>query len=81
MKLITLNAENEVIEVIENNDNYILQVLLKQLWNKQMKVTKDIKRIDYNYNYSDKQIVKITFTNGLKYVFQDIPTQHGCIDI
>lgn len=81
MKLITLNQSNEVIEAIENNDDYIIKVLLKQLWNKQMKVTKDIKRIDYNYNYSDKQTVKITFTNGLKYVFQDIPTQHGCIDI
>lgn len=81
MKLITLNQNNEVIEAIENNDNYIIKVLLSQLWNKQMKVTKDIKRIDYNYNYSDKQTVKITFTNGLKYVFQDIPTQHGCIDI
>lgn len=81
MKLITLNQNNEVIEAIENNDDYIIKVLLKQLWNKQMKVTKDIKRIDYNYNYSDKQTVKITFTNGLKYVFQDIPTQHGCIDI
>lgn len=81
MKLITLNENNEVIEIIENDNNYITKVLLEQLWNKQMKVTKDIKRIDYKYNYSDKQTVKITFTNGLKYVFEDVPTQHGCINL
>lgn len=81
MKLITLNDKNETIETIENNDNYIIKVLLKTLWNKQMKVTKDIKRIQYNYNYTDKQTVKIIFTNNYKYVFQDVPTQHGCINL
>lgn len=45
-----------------------------------MQVTKDIKRIDYQYNYSDKQTVKITFTNGCKYIFKDVPTVHGVID-
>lgn len=81
MKLITLNQKNEIIEVIENNDTYIMSVLLKQLWLKTMQVTKDIKRIDYMYNYSDKQIVKITFSNRMKYIFEDIPTTHGVIDI
>lgn len=79
MKLISLNEKNETLETI-TNDNYIMQVLLKQLWLKQMKVTKDIKRIDYKYNYSNRQTVKITFTNNYKYIFQDIPTAHGCID-
>ena len=46
-----------------------------------MRATKDIKRIDYQYNYSDKQIVKITFTNGYEYIFKDVPTVHGVIDI
>lgn len=81
MKLLTLNDKNEIIEIIDNNDLYITEVLLKQLWLKQFKITKDIKRIDYKYNYSDKQKVKITFTNGLKYMFEDIPTQHGVIDL
>ena len=54
MKLITLNNKNEIIEVIDD-DYYIITVLLKQLWIKTMSVTKDIKRIDYQYNYSDKQ--------------------------
>ena len=80
MKLITLNGKNEIIEVIDD-DYYIMTVLLKQLWIKTMNVTKDIKRIDYQYNYSDKQIVKITFKNGCKYIFEDIPTLHGVIDI
>ena len=81
MKLLTLNNKNEIIETIENNDLYITKVLLQQLWLKQFKITKDIKRIDYKYNYSDKQKIKITFTNGLKYIFEDIPTQHGAIDL
>lgn len=81
MKLITLNEKNETLETIENNDKYIMKVLIQQLWNKQMQVTKDIKRISYKYNYSDKQTVKVIFSNGYKYVFQNIPTVHGCIDI
>ena len=80
MKLISQNSKNEIIEVIDD-DYYIMTVLLKQLWIKTMNVTKDIKRIDYQYNYSDKQIVKITFKNGYKYIFEDIPTLHGVIDI
>lgn len=81
MRLITLNAKNEIIEIIKNNDTYIMSVLLKQLWLKTMKVTNDVKRIDYSYNYSDKQMVKITFKNNMKYIFEDIPTTHGVIDI
>ena len=80
MKLITLNSKNEIIEVIDD-DYYIMTVLLKQLWCKTMNITKDIKRINYQYNYSDKQIVKITFKNGYKYIFEDIPTLHDVIDI
>lgn len=79
MKLLTLNDKNEIIETNEN-EQYVATVLLKQLWNKYMRVTKDIKRIDYQYNYSDKQTVKITFTNGYKYIFKDVPTTHGVID-
>ena len=79
MKLLTLNNSNEVIETI-TNDKYILEVLTKQLWNKLILKTKDIKRIQYQYNYTDKQTIKFTFTNGLKYVFIDVPTTHGCID-
>ena len=80
MKLKTLNTSNEVIETI-TNDEYVLDTLIKQLWNKTILKNKDIKRIHYQYNYTDKQTIKITFTNGLKYVFEDIPTTHGCIDI
>lgn len=80
MKLLTLNDKNEIIET-NDNTQYVATVLLKQLWLKTMQVTKDIKRIDYMYNYSDKQIVKITFKNNMKYIFEDIPTTHGVIDI
>lgn len=80
MKLLTLNSKNEIIET-NDNTQYVATVLLKQLWLKTMQVTKDIKRIDYMYNYSDKQIVKITFKNNMKYIFEDIPTTHGVIDI
>ena len=80
MKLISQNNKHEIIEVTDDN-YYIMTVLLKQLWCKTMNVTKDIKRIDYQYNYSDKQIVKIAFKNGCKYIFEDIPTLHGVIDI
>lgn len=80
MKLLTLNNSNEVIETI-TNDKYILEVLTKQLWNKLILKNKDIKRIDYKYSYNDLQKIKITFTNGLKYIFEEVPTTHGCIDI
>ena len=80
MKLSTLNNNNEVIN-IDTNDNYILEVLTKQLWSKIITKTKDIKRIDYKYSYNDLQKIKITFKNGIKYIFEDIPTTHGCIDI
>lgn len=80
MKLETLNEKNEVIETITNDNLYIMEVLLKQLWLKQMQVTKDITKIKYNYNYSDRQVVTIYFKNKMKYKFIDIPTKGGCID-
>lgn len=80
MKLLTLNNNNEIINT-ETNDKYILEVLTKQLWSKIIAKTKDIKRIQYQYNYTDKQTIKFTFTNGLKYIFEEVPTTHGCIDI
>lgn len=81
MKLISLDDKNEIQEVTEGDDNYIIAVLLEQLWQKTMRVTNDIKRIDYKYNCSDKQTVKITFRNNTKYIFEGIPTTHGVIDI
>ena len=80
MKLLTLNNSNEVIN-IDTNDKYILEVLTKQLWNKLILKDKDIKRINYKYNYSDLQTIKMTFSNGIKYIFEDIPTMHGCINV
>lgn len=80
MKLLTLNNKNEIVDT-NNNTQYIAMVLLETLWNKVMKVTNDIKRIDYKYNCSNKQVVKVTFRNGYKYIFEDVPTHCCMIDI
>lgn len=80
MKLLTLNSNNEIIDT-DTKDTYIAKVLTEQLWNKLITKTNDIKRIDYKYNYTDKQTIKITFNNGIKYIFEGIPTTHGCLDI
>lgn len=80
MKLTTLNDHNDVVEVI-TDDEIVMTTLLKHLWIKTFKVTKDIKRIDYKYNYSGKQKIKVTFSNGYKCLYEDIPTTHCVIDI
>lgn len=80
MKLITLNQSNEVVN--ENtNDKFILTTLLQMLWIKHFQVTNDIKQIRYKYNYTDEQTIKVLFSNGMKYIFEGIPTRHCVIDI
>lgn len=80
MKLTTLNKDNEIIETI-TNEKFIVKCLISQLWAKTILKTKEIKRISYKYNYTDKQTIKFTFSNGIKYIFENIPTTGGYIDI
>jgi hypothetical protein len=79
MKLITLTDKNEILETV-TDEKTVLNALLDILWQRAMSKAHNIKRLQYQYNYSDKQKIKVTFTNDYKYIFEDIPTRHNGLD-
>ena len=73
MKMNTINPKNEITTTYTDN-TYVIARLLGLLFNKTVAGSKHIKRITYNYNYSNMQKITFTFDNGYKQEFIDIPT-------
>lgn len=79
MKMNTLNPKNEITCTYTDN-TYIIARLLGLLFNKTVVGSRHIKRIKYNYNYSNKQTITFIFDNDYKQEFIDIPTSGSLLD-
>ena len=79
MKMNTINSKNEITCTYTDN-TYIIARLLGLLFNKTVAGSRHIKRITYNYNYSDKQKIIFIFDNGYKQEFIDVPTSGGLLN-
>lgn len=79
MKLQTLNNEKQIIYESKNT-LYATIKLLSALWSKYIIQNKSIKRIEFNYNYTDKQKIEIVYDNNYKDIITDIPTSWGILN-
>lgn len=79
MEMKTFNSKNE-LTCTYTNEHYIIAKLLGLLFNKTVTGSRHIKRINYCYNYSDKQNITFIFDNGYKQVFTNIPTSGGLLN-
>lgn len=78
MKLTIENSNGYKIYQCTDNAKVIGE-LLGILFNKTIVKSKGT-RITYQYNYSDKQKIIITWSNGAKSIFEGIPTKCGYLD-
>lgn len=79
MKLNVRNPKNEITATY-TNQHFIIANLLSLLFNKTIAKTNHIKRINYSYNYTDKQKIIFTFDNNYKHEFIDVPTSLGLLN-
>lgn len=79
MELNTYNPNNE-ITCTHTNQKYITAKLLGLLFNKTVVGSKHIKRIKYNYNYSNTQTITFVFDNNYKQEFKNVPVSGGLLD-
>lgn len=80
MKLEIINTSHKVTEIY-TNQQYIIAELLSLLFDKTIAKSKHIRRIAYNYNYSNTQTITFIFDNNCKAVFTNIPVSAGLLDI
>jgi hypothetical protein len=74
MKYILYNEKKEI--VIEQKDNAtVLANFTADLFNKYILKSKDVKQVQYHYNYSDTQKITFIFKNGYRAIYLDIPTK------
>ena len=79
MELKIINKDNQVTETYTDNA-YIVAKLLGLLFDKTITKSKFITKTSYNYNYTDKQIIKFNLDNGYKFEFIDVPTICASLD-
>ena len=68
------NDKKEEIREEKNNEEATKE-LTKLLFNKYIVKYKYIKQVQYQYNYSDKQVITFVFENKYRQVFYDVPTK------
>lgn len=74
------NNKKELVNTI-NDTEWVKNNFLSLIFNKYIAKSKDIKQVQYNYNYSDKQIITFIHDNGFRSTFKDIPTSWGLLDV
>ena len=79
LKMEILNEKNEIVNTF-NNQKQITVKLLELLWSKYINKSTSIKRVSYNYNYSDIQTITFYFDTKYKYIISGIPTSWGSIE-
>ena len=78
--LLIYNDKKELANTIQDQE-YIKKIFTELLFNKYIAKSKELKQVQYNYNYKDRQKVTFILCNGWRYILQNIPTQHGLLDI
>lgn len=78
LKMDVLNEKNEVVNTFDNQKQIVVK-LVELLWSKYINKASYIKRIAYNYNYSDVQKITFYLDNKYKYIISGIPTSWGSI--
>ena len=74
MKYILYNEKREKIQEIED-DIKIITMLASELFNRYIVKTKDVKQLQYQYNYTDSQKITIIYKNGYRAIYEGIPTK------
>lgn len=78
MYLEIYNDKKEKVNELHEN---ITEHLLGTLWNKYINKNQNIRQVQYSYNYSDLQKITFIFNNKYRYIYKDIPTTWGSLDI
>lgn len=78
LKMEVLNEKNEIVNTF-NDQKQIVIKLLELLWSKYINKANSIKKVSYNYNYSDVQKITFYLDSKYKYVISGIPTSWGSI--
>ena len=79
MKYILYNEKREKIQETEDNIR-VLTMLTSELFNRYIVKTKDVKQLQYQYNYTDTQKITIIYKNGWRAIYEGIPTKMGLLD-
>lgn len=79
MKYILYNEKKEKIQETEDNIR-VITMLTSELFNRYIVKTKDIKQLQYQYNYTDNQKIIIIYKNGWRAIYEGIPTKMGLLD-
>ena len=80
MKYLILNDKNKIENTFTNEKEVVLK-LLEILWSKTITKSKWIKRISFNYNYTNNNKITFTTDTNYKFIFEDVPTKLHDIDI
>lgn len=79
MKYILYNEKREIVQ--ENEDGLkVITMLTSELFNRYIAKTKDVKQLQYQYNYTDTQKITIIYKNGWRAIYEGIPTKMGLLD-
>ena len=66
------DKDKKLVNTINKNVEYLL---LESIYNKYILKSKEIRQVQYQYNYNDKQKVTFIWCNGSRQVFSNIPTK------
>lgn len=79
MELKIFDSNNNLTETY-TNETYIITKLLGLLFNQNIAKSSEIKRIEYNHNYTNRQTVIVHQKNGYKLTFSNVPTMGATLD-
>ena len=79
MRYILYNEKREKIQETEDNIR-VITMLTSELFNRYIVKTKDVKQLQYQYNYTDCQKITIIYKNGWRAIYEGIPTKQGLLD-
>ena len=79
MKLNVINPSHKITNTYTDN-TYIIAKLLGLLFDKTIVDSKHIRRIKYNYNYTNTQNITFIYDNDYQEEFIGIPTMAGLLN-
>ena len=79
MKYLLYNEKREKVQESEDSVR-VVTMLTAELFNRYIAKTKDVKQLQYQYNYSDTQKITFIYKNGWRAIYEGIPTKCGLLD-